>query len=621
MIGYGLLGILLLGCAALVWRGAGRPVLNPKSGRADKAPARSLKKDQAAPLTARRRLRWVALAFVPSSLMLSVTTYLTTDIAAIPLLWVIPLALYLLSFIIVFARKPLLSPRILGPVLPRMVLLLTVVLVSEANEPVWLVMTLHLVGLFVVALACHADLAQDRPSTEYLTEFYLWLSVGGVLGGIFNSLVAPLLFKSVTEYPLALVLACLLQVRSAGAADSQRRRWLDLGLPLALFGLTAALVLGLQAFGLKPSPQSVGLMFGLPVFLCYFFLERPVRFGLGVAAVLLAGGQFYHGVHGRVLYRERDFFGVHRVTLDPKTGFYHQLVHGNIVHGEQRWYPSRTGEPLTYFHRTSPVGQVFDAFSGEKAKRQVSVVGLGTGSIAAYAEPGQAWTYFEIDPAVERIARDERFFTFLADAEQRLGRKAGRTFMIAQAIASQAVAPGGIGAPTWPQAIVALSVATLDASAQNVRVALGDARLSLLKEPDHRYDLMVFDAFSSDAIPAHLLTREALQVYLAKLADHGLMVFHISNNHLNLEPVLGDLARDAGLICRAQQDLAVTEEEKNQTGKFGSHWVVMARMRDDLGPLAHDLRWHDVSGRRGARVWTDDFYNLIEVFEWDRSAD
>ena len=526
------------------------------------------------PLTRKRRCRWLVFAFVPSSLLFSVTTYLTSDIAAVPLLWVIPLSLYLVSFIIVFAQKPLVSQRFLTAALPRTVLLLVLVYLTESNEPIQLVAAIHLSGFFVLCLACHGELAQDRPATSHLTEFYLWLAVGGVLGGLFNALVAPQLFTSVLEYPLIVAAVAFLLLWSPYAYTAQGSRRLDWLLPAAVLTLTSILVVVFQYLGTEPGPVSIAVMFGAPVVICYTFIERPLRFALGVAAILLASS-LYHGVYGTALFRDRDFFGVHRVThanIQGSSEKYHQLVHGYTVHGLQSDDPRRRREPLTYYTRSGPIGQVFDTFSGAAAKKDVAVVGLGAGSLSAYALPGQNWTFFEIDPAVVAIAQNSQLFSYLAD------------------------------------------------SSVHPRLVLGDARLSLAKEKDHHFDLLILDAFSSDSIPPHLLTREAFRLYVAKLTDDGLIAFHISNKYLDLEPVLGDVARDAGLASRSQKDLDVIPVEK-QAGKFGSHWVVLARKDEHLGRLRFDRRWQEIPARKDSRVWTDDFYNLISVLRWNSSED
>jgi hypothetical protein len=553
-VSYGLLVALTLGCALLAWRRSS-PL---KVGSEDRPALQTAAK----PMTTRLRLRLIALAFIPSSLLLSVTTYLTADIAAIPLLWVIPLAIYLLTFILTFARRPPIPPQTVNRVFPLVMIVLAVIMLSEATEPMWLLLVLHLLGLFVVGLFCHGEIAARRPAVEQLTEFYLWVALGGVLGGLFNAVLAPLIFPGLVEYPLALVAACLLRQGSPLAKKKTpqvqwhlalgRWRWVvaraDLLFPLAVGLLTAGLILVLPILGVEPGPASVGLAFGVPVILCYIAHEWTLRFGLSLGAVFLAG-LLYPGVSGRVLYRARDFFGVHRVTLDPRTGE-HKLFHGNTLHGKQD--PKKPREPLTYYHRSGPVGQLFKAYSEADAKKRVGVVGLGAGSLLAYSEPGQEWTYFEIDPTVERIAKDPRFFTFWSNCRAKKD------------------------------------------------VILGDARLQLQSDT-RQYDLLIIDAFSSDAIPLHLLTREALEIYLERLADKGVMAFHISNRYLDLHPVLANLAYDKQLVCWAQDDPT-------------SHWVVMARQQTTLDKLVNNGLWRRLQHQPELPVWTDDYCNLLGVF-------
>jgi hypothetical protein len=564
--GYGLLLVLTLSCAVMLWRSPGVTAQNPSPGTGHNSRSPSSNVDNAAGPTRGQRMRWVALAFVPSSLMLGVTTTLTTDIPAIPLLWVIPLAVYLLSFILVFARKPILTHKSTVQWLPLLILAVTMSIVSKAAPPVWLLVLLDLLTLFVAAMVCHGELANSRPPTKHLTEFYMWMSVGGVLGGLFNALVAPLVFNTVAEFPLVLVLAALLRPRLGPEAQKPHLRWLDFSLPLALAVMLAGLIWGLQAIGLKPGPLLHLLVFGPSLLLCLSFAKRPIRFGLGVGAIMLAS-MFYTGPYGHLLHAERSFFGVYRIALDPQKK-YRLFFHGSTVHGVQSLDAARSREPLSYFYRTGPIGQVFTAFSGADILKQVAIVGLGAGSLACYGEPGQQFTFYEIDPAIERIARDPRYFTFLRDCSPKTD------------------------------------------------VVLGDARLSLRNAPDRHYGLIVLDAFSSDAVPLHLLTREALKLYLTKLAEGGILAFHISNRYLDLRPVLGNLAGDAGLVCLTQDDTNVSEAE-TQKGKYPSRWVVMARRQDDLGKLAQDPRWHMLSARAGTRVWTDDFTSIVGIIRWN----
>jgi hypothetical protein len=301
--------------------------------------------------------------------------------------------------------------------------------------------------------------------------------------------------------------------------------------------------------------------------LCFSFRNRPIRFGLGIGAIILVG--LLSMGDQQVLYKERNFFGILKVLHDPE-GNYHYLFHGTTLHGAQSLNPSRRREPLTYFHTTGPLGQVFAHFPKHMDHARIGVIGLGTGTTACYSKAGQHWTFYEIDPSVERIARDARYFTFLQD------------------------------------------------SPAEVSVVLGDARLWLTRALDPRYDLMVLDAFSSDSIPIHLLTREAIKLYLSKLAEDGILALHISNRYLNLRSVLSHLAQDANLVCFVQDDMELSEADR-KAKKAPSTWAIMARRISHLGGLPEDPRWKPLAGLSAARLWTDDFSNIISVFIWSPS--
>jgi len=392
------------------------------------------------------------------------------------------------------------------------------------------------------------------------------MSMGGVLGGIFNALVAPLAFRSVVEYPLAIVLACAARPMLAKTDATPAGRHHDLVVPLAFGAVVLALLFVFGSHGSR-DPVAVSLLYIAPAVVCFSFKRRPMRFALSLGALMVASS-VYASAHERVPYRGRSFFGIHRV-LDDADRRLRILVHGRIIHGAQSLDPTRRREPLTYFHRTGPIGQAFATFRGAWSKPRVAVIGLGIGTLAAYGEPGQHWTFYEIDPTIASLARDSRYFTFLRD------------------------------------------------SAADVRIVLGDARLSLMKEPPHAFDLLIVDAFSSDSIPVHLLTREALRVYWQTLGDRAVLAFHISNRYIDLQPLLGDLARDAGLACVAQDDLDLSDAEQ-LSGKSQSRWVLLAHSADDLGPLAYDARWRPVPRRESRTVWTDDFSNPVALFKWFR---
>jgi hypothetical protein len=531
------------------------------------------------------RLLWILLAFVPSSLMLSVTTYLTTDVAPIPLLWVIPLALYLLTFILAFAPRPLAPLAALHRTMPLVVIVVVLILISEAagmEGPIWLMLAIHSLALFWIALWCHGTLARLRPDPRHLTEFYFWLSLGGVLGGLFNALIAPLVFSRITEYPLVLVVACLLRAanREQGTGNREQQKahsavpcslfpvpsLADLLFPLAVGVLTVLLVLLARSTGIQAGPLGVAVVFAAPAVICYTFQAWPLRFGLAVGVLLLAS-TLYPGIYGyQVEYRQRNFFGVHKVVLfeDAYGHKYRRLIHGTTVHGQQSLEPWRRGKALVYFHESGPIGQVF-RFLKETGQppRNVGIVGLGAGSLAAYAQPGQHWTFYEIDPEVIYLARDSGYFTFLKDC------RAGMPAIIE-----------------------------------------GDARLRLAQSED-RYDLLIIDAFSSDALPVHLFTREALEeVYLKRLRPKGLIAFHISSRYLDLAPVLGRLADQSGLPCRIQRDLM----DDPQTGKFASDWVIMAH---PAGPVAklRSAMWEPLHGGPDAPLWTDDHTNILPLLK------
>src|SRR5262249_51973227 len=327
------------------------------------------------------------------------------------------------------------------------------------------------------------------------------------------------------------------------------------------------LIVGLERNGLGAGV--IGPAVGFMTILCLTFWRRPVRFALGLAALML-GGAVYRGEEGQLLYAERSFFGVWRGTRDPQ-GRYHMLMHGTTLHGMQALAPERRREPLTYFHRSGPLGQFFTEVDGAAPRRAVAVVGLGAGSLACYGTPEQRWTFYEIDPIVFRIAADTRFFTFIRDCPP-------------------------------------------------VRfVILGDARLTLGRAPAGAYDLIILDAYSSDAPPMHLITLDAVRLYLTKLAPDGVLLFNISNRHLVLEPVLGAIARAAGLVARTRDDARVTEAER-RAGKVESQWVVMARRPESLGELRNDPLWKVPAAPPEQRPWTDDFASLFSAFRWQAGS-
>jgi hypothetical protein len=560
--GFLLLAILLIGCR-LIAPQVGRAV-GMQGGDRERDDAR-----EAYPPGQPLVRRWLALSFIPSSWLMGVTAYLTTDLAPMPMLWIIPLVLYLLSFIVAFVGPESTLVRLAEASLPVCVMPLALVLSAGFVHAFWI--PLHLLAFFAGALACHAALARRRPPARYLSSFYITIALGGLLGGAFNAILAPVLFNRIAEYPLAIVLGCLF----AGADDrlatiSTRRKWLmDLILPGAVFALTALLVTD-QA-GVAESVLGVfGVIAasGLGFYALVKARRRPLQFALAAGAVMAASG-LTQGKSGRLLHVERNFFGVVRVTEDDAHTV-HRLFHGSTLHGQQGLDPDSAREPSTYFTRSGPIGQLFAALGSrlDRPGTHVGIVGLGAGTLAAYARPNHRWTFYEIDPAIERIARDPRFFTYLRD--------------------SQAVA---------------------------LHVVLGDARLKLHQAPERAYRVIILDAFSSDSLPVHLVTRAAIRLYRSKLEAGGVLAFNLSNRYLDLDPLMGRQAEDAGLVCRIAYDLDVSEVEKS-AGKLPSIWAVMAASEGDLGKLTSDPRWREPRTRADSRAWTDDYSDLARYLRW-----
>lgn len=552
-------------CAVWIWRPNDREAAEADASRTleERLPERAQAAGAGGLLASYPRLRWVLLAFVPSSLMISVTTYITMDIAAVPLLWVIPLSIYLLTFILVFARRPVLPHSWMVKAMPFVSLPLVVVLAIRTPGPIALVMPLNLVAFFTIAMVCHGELVRSRPPARDLTQFYFYLSVGGVLGGAFNALLAPSIFKGIAEYPIVLTMAFFLVPRPSPDSGRPSTRRLDVVLPILLGAVTVILTKRVQGVNPHPNLLTSSLMFSLPALVSLSFLRRPLRFGLALGAIFLAA-VIYTGSQEQVLYAERSFFGVTRVVQDP-LGQSNQFLHGRTLHGSQSIIPALRRRPLAYYTTGGPLGQFFDAYGKSGAIHNVGVVGLGSGVISCYGKPGQRWTYYEINPAVERIARDPRLFTYLEDCRA------------------------------------------------EVKVVLGDGRLSLATEADGAFDVLIMDAYNSDAVPTHLLTREALQLYLKKLAPQGVLLFHISNRYLDLEPVLANLAREAG-ICTLTKADAVSSG--NEVGGATSKYVIMARAQADLCTLSSKYGWVPAKTRNDLGLWTDSYSSLLKILKW-----
>lgn len=684
--GFLVLAVLLVLC--------GRSAVRQQAEEADAAP-----EAPAEPVAWGRRLMWVMLAAAPSSLMIGVTQHISTDLAAVPLLWVIPLFLYLMTFTVAFSPRVPLSASLLGWVLLPLVLLEGFVVMTGRTKPFLPILVLNLTAFTTAALMCHRRLADDRPSAARLTEFYFFIAVGGVVGGIFNALVAPMVFTLVFEYPAALAACILLRpwaktpptygMWSVGLARLRDR--LSLASEGAMgVGAAGALAVVMTAAVLLAVPALRGSRLSIPTIeataaavamaVCAataLAVRRPLVSALPfVAAACVGQYQAKKSYADEHLAFRRSFFGVHHVytvkarredmEIDPDKPIVHKLHHGTTLHGAQLFGKMERRRPdgstffldaskfsTTYYHPKGPVGDMMrhmgntperagrinlatlgladlsraglladlgaPAFpgsslavlaatpavvqaAGDSARpgsplTSVAVIGLGSGGLAAWARAGDRYTFYEIDPTVREIATTPEYFTFVSDARARGAR---------------------------------------------VDIRIGDGRIEIAKAPDKSFGLIVLDAFSSDSIPVHLLTREALGLYLSKLRDDGVIAFHISNRYFDLRPVLlqhqatfaqgldQELPPCPGLFAcisdvRSQENDAAprgaTRSRENAEFMTGASWVVFGKNRGVLANFTADRPWwvplEEVltpAERRRAPDWSDNFSDVLSIF-------
>ncbi len=560
-VGYALVVLLVCACAAAT-------LLLADDRPAIRVMPQDVFQDKGSVSKSRARARWLLLAAVPSAYLVAVTSHLVTDITPAPLLWVIPLAVYLLSFVIAFAAKPPLPHAWVLRFCPIPAVVILYLVATGTNSPLRVMIFAHVLAFFSACLLCHGELASARPAAGRLNEFYVWTSLGGFVGGAAVALIAPLIVSYSIEYPVCVVLALL--ARPGAAVRSLREPWLlfrrELLLPLTLLLLTACSARLLWHFHV-PLAAPAALLPVFPLLLAYRIRERPLCFAACGAAVMLGMAVLTASVSGQVLLRARNFFGTVQVRRD-QTRQLTQILHGNTLHGAQSLRPGERRDPGTYYARRGPVGDVFELFQAHpELPGRIAVIGLGAGTLAAYARPQESWTFFEINPVVVEIATDRRLFTFLADAPLSTG---------------------------------------------NLRIVEGDARLEMRRQAGN-YGLLMVDAFSSDAIPVHLLTEQALQEYGEKMSNGGLIAWHISNRHIDLRPVLAAAAVAQGWFGFARQDFP-TPNDNEAAPRSASCWVLLSKNREVLAGLART--WRPLRAWPAFRSWTDDRSSIASVLSW-----
>jgi spermidine synthase len=515
---------------------------------------------------------WIALAFVPSGLMLATSTYITTDIVAMPLLWVMPLGLYLLSFTVAFAGN-----RAMADILTRValvtILLFGGVMVGGYQEKPFVNAGLALILLFMASVALHTAMYRLRPAADRLTGFYLAMSVGGALGGVFAALIAPLVFDWTYEYPL-LILAAGALVPQTFLIDPVRRLWTGTARRQRAMTLAITLVMAVLALAvMDPDAASGDEVMSAPglVFVVIVGAGLLVMGRRSAFVVVLAGALVMFGGYRSILIslqpdaRVRSYFGVYTVNGD---GNVRQLAHGTTVHGTQLIGSElRERMPTTYYVHNSGVGQAMLAMPelyGPHAR--VGVVGLGAGTLACYAQPGQDWRFYEIDPAMVRIARDTGQFTFLKRC------------------------------------------------LPDPKIVIGDARLNLRAQAPVSLDLLALDAFSSDSVPMHLMTREAFETYARVLAPGGLLLVHISSRFLDLEPVVSTAAVAGG--WSAAKLVYFPRRRGREVAETGSIWLALSRDPATIAVLRRrSARWAPVPRYPRFTPWTDDYSTILPLMK------
>ncbi|MFB6373249.1 MAG: fused MFS/spermidine synthase [Bradymonadaceae bacterium] len=541
-LGFGVLVVLTVGCSIFI-----------HDSTRDAEPA-DPEASTAEPLTWSRRGWWLLITFIPSSLMLGVTHYLSTDIASVPLLWVLPLGFYLLSFILVFARIPLYLGlyRALVPFSALLVLAAT----YSGYFTIAIVVFLHLWMFFLYAMYFHGQLAEDRPETEYLTEFYIWMSVGGALGGLFNALVAPVLFDWMIEYYLVLALGIAVIKPTRMASDSNS--------PLVEWAISLALAVAIGTYLVNVNlvvVDSPGTWFGAIVVIGAIVgiaAQFPMVQNVSVAVLMVIGFATSEHIQTAIDY-ERSFFAAYTVYTDEMNDRDIKVFsHGTTQHGIQATKKQLQDTPVGYYHPAGPIGDIFN----QLPHKDVAVAGLGAGGLAAYHNVGAQFTFFEIDPVVEEIAREH--FSYL------------------------------------------------DHCGDRCTVKIGDARKLLEKQPEDSYDLLFMDAYNSDSVPTHLLTRESVKLYLSRLKDDGVIIFHVSNRYLDIEGIVGSLAADLGLVARSKS-YSPEKNNEDEALAYQSHYTIVARDKEALGKLIESPTWTKTD-RLGV-VWTDNFTNIVSALK------
>lgn len=586
--GYGILVVLMAACAWFIKTSVKADIISePQSEETSPEPSKGL------------IAYWVLAAFIPSSLMLAVTQYLTTDLVPMPLFWVIPLIIYLVTFIIAFSDRIAPSAaKTRKAALFTMLAFVSMYLFMELTH-FWYSLAVHLFTLFCVSLFCHRSIAETKPTVQHLTQFYIWISLGGVLGGLFNSILAPMLFAEFVEYPLLIILSCILIDRTLFEHEPNKLKlpklsgWLTALMGVYVFAAIvfistlniASLFYNIATYYgfdgsyslIKSSIVFIGnyhgpmlqILFILAALLPAMIIRKRYRVKFApMMTVILALVFFFNIGEHMIVYRSRNFFGVKKVFYLLENSIRY-LAHGSTIHGKQSWVEGWRTEPLTYYHRHGPLGDLFALPISYKPDLKVGVIGLGIGSMAAYSKPGHQFVFYEIDPQVVEIARQKDIFSYLHEFSEQC------------------------------------------------TVVTGDGRLKIAEADDGFFDLIIIDAFSSDAIPVHLLTIEAMQGYLEKLSQNGIIAAHVSNRYLDLQSNLQALARELSLNFAYIKDDNFDQHLAQNFERSAADYAIFTRdssVPEYLAAISQGS-WQKDFATSGYKAWTDSHSSIFPLLK------
>ncbi len=522
-----------------------------------------------APVPVAQKWRWFLYAFIPVSLMLSVTTYVSSDVAAVPLVWVLILSIYLLTFVLVFSGKIKLNEKQMVEGLAYCILMMLVLRFWSILAESWMEVAFHLLVFFAASMVFHMQLAKLKPDAKSAPEYYMYIALGGAVASIVNGVVAPLMFHGVYEYNIGIFLAALFMPVAGYVLPGFSKLKHDIALPVLLGGgFWAVLFLCYKFFAPAASLKANIIEFIIGagfVWILAAWRDIPPRFAIGVLAMMIVGWTAFSN-NTPVVFSDRSFFGTIKVV--EETSGRHILIHGTTMHGAQWVGTDQELWPQTYYTREGPLGDLFGIFDKINPGAPIGAAGLGVGSTACYAKQGQKITYFEIDRKVEAVARNPEYFTYLSKCP--------------------------------------------------ADVVIGDARIELAAQPDGKFGFLILDTFSSDSVPVHMLTKQAMATYKQKISENGIIAVHVSSRYFNLAPVVASIAKANGLhvAAKIQTTDTISGGQVKSKDWSPSFWVAVAANPEIIKQISAMPGWTEPKTKPNS-LWTDDYSSIWAALKTD----